>query len=91
MSRGFDGATPRDRAIEVAGFLAEAGVRRVRLTGGGPAREHDTRVTNLPGEIERCLNDAERLTIEEVGGPIRIEISRDIARLTRAAAGDPPG
>ncbi|NUQ68638.1 MAG: hypothetical protein HUU18_10205 [Phycisphaerales bacterium] len=91
MSRGFDGATPRERAIEVAGFLAEAGVRRVRLTGGGPAREHDARVTDLPGEIERRLNDAARVMIEQVNGPIRIEIDRDQARLTRAAAGDPPG
>lgn len=91
MSRGFDGATPRERAIEVAGFLAEAGVRRVRLIGGGPTREHDARVTDLPGEIERRLQGAARVMIEQIDGAIRIEIDRDQARLTRAAAGDPPG
>ncbi|MBK9189054.1 MAG: hypothetical protein IPM33_08875 [Phycisphaerales bacterium] len=91
MSRGFDGATPRERAIKVAGFLAEAGVTRVRLIGGGPAREHDARVTDLPGEIERRLHDAARVMIEQIDGAIRIEIDPDQACLTRAAAGDPPG
>ena len=51
LPREISGATAWDRAVNLAGFLAERGVQRVVLESGGQRREVGGRVTDLPREI----------------------------------------
>lgn len=47
----ISGATARDRAVAIAGLLAELGVGSLTLCANGRMVVRQSRVTDLPGEI----------------------------------------
>lgn len=78
--------TEQDRAVLVAGLLAELGIREVLLESGrsGTAareRPFETRRTDLPGELLQL--DTWRL----VAGPLRLEGNRATVRWTTSDEG----
>ncbi|CAG1000808.1 hypothetical protein PHYC_02864 [Phycisphaerales bacterium] len=61
----IEGAAPHARAAALAGWLAERGVKRVRLEWSGGVRELAARTTDLPGEMLKAMPC--RLAAPEVG------------------------
>jgi hypothetical protein len=53
LPREITGATAWERAVTLAGLLAELGEKRVVLEAGGLVRELRARETDLPAELVR--------------------------------------
>jgi len=70
--REIPGATAWERAVNLAGLLAELGERRLVLETGGTRRELNTRLTDLPGELTR----ADRCVVA-TGSGLRFAVSPD--------------
>jgi hypothetical protein len=68
-----EGATPRERAANLAGMLAEAGVTRLRLRTAQGESELRARECDLPG----LLVQVGSATILADTPPLRIEVRPD--------------
>ncbi len=70
----FDQPTAQDRAVALAGYLAERGVVTIDLTTPGGSRTLHARVTDLPGELRRagtCRVESTAGTFDVTPGAIR--------------------
>jgi hypothetical protein len=65
LPREIPGATAWERAVNLAGLLAELGETRLVLEAGGSRRELSARDADLPGELSRV--DQAVLTAPKAG------------------------
>ena len=83
------GAGPRERAVVIAGALAELGVQRVRVSDDRSVRELAARSTDLPGELLKageCTIEAEAIGIVIRFGADSAEWTGESAEFERAMA-----
>ena len=71
------GDTVRDRAVRLAGALAELAQRELSLSHAGVLTPVHARVTDLPGLIEREVTDHGTATLEAPQIGARFTISTD--------------
>jgi hypothetical protein len=72
LPREIPGATAWERAVNLAGLLAELGETRLLLEMGGARRELKVRAIDLPGELSRmdgCVLVAPAMGVRFVVGP----------------------
>jgi hypothetical protein len=66
VSGAVPGAGPRERAVVIAGALAELGVQRVRVRDAHGERELAARSADLPGEVLKtgeCTVEADAIGV----------------------------
>ncbi|HYF16058.1 MAG TPA: hypothetical protein VD971_13395 [Phycisphaerales bacterium] len=80
------GATVRDRAVNLAGCLAELGQARLVLRSGGTEIGLAARVTDLPGVVEERVSADGEAVIEAPGLGAVFRVTRDSGFWT---CGDP--
>jgi hypothetical protein len=56
LPREVPGGTTWERAVNLAGLLAERGIQKVIVKSGGEQRELDARASDLPNEIQRMIS-----------------------------------
>lgn len=70
----FDGSTPHERAVALAGWLAEHAERLVTLTDARGERTLGVRTTDLPGQIVAAGNCT--ISAHALGRTFRVEPDR---------------
>lgn len=82
----FDAGNATARAVALAGWLAERGVRRLQIVSSTHAVEGASRRTNLPGEIVRCMPCL--VAVPEAGMEFDVSPAGITARMIQPGSGE---